>query len=83
MRRKIAILLVAAFASVFGAVACSGEVQVEEPEEVPVKIQDGGEQQKEQQKEQPQQQKQQDQPQQKQEKQGAEGKEGKEGVDTK
>jgi hypothetical protein len=77
MSRKIVIIFVAAFASVFGAVACSGEVQVEEPDEVPVKVQDGGEQQKEQPQ---QQQKQQDQPQQKQEKEGAEGKEG---VDTK
>ncbi len=48
MRRKIVILFIAAFTSVFGAVACSGEVQVEEPDEVPVKVQDSGEQQKDQ-----------------------------------
>jgi hypothetical protein len=42
MRRKFVILfVVAAFTSVFGAAACSGEVQVEEPEEVPVNVQDG------------------------------------------
>ena len=76
MRRKIVILFViAAFTSVFGAAACSGEVQVEEPDEVPVKVQDGNDQQKEQAPQQ--EQKNQDQ---KQEKQGAEGKAG---VDTK
>jgi hypothetical protein len=74
MRRKIVILFVAAFASILGAAACSGEAQVEAPDEVPVKVQDGGEQQKEQPQ---QQQKQQDQ---QEEKQGAEGKVG---VDTK
>ena len=74
MRRKIVILFVAAAASILGAPACSGEVQVEEPDEVPVKVQDGGEQPKEQPQ---QQQKQQDQ---QEEKQGAEGKVG---VDTK
>ncbi len=41
MRGKIVILVVATFASLFGAAACSGEVQVEEPEEVPVKVQNG------------------------------------------
>ena len=41
MRRKIAIFFGVASASLFGTVADSGEVQVEEPEEVPVKIQVG------------------------------------------
>jgi hypothetical protein len=39
--RKFIILFVVAFASVFGAVAWSGEVQVDEPDEVRVQIQDG------------------------------------------
>jgi hypothetical protein len=41
VRRKFITLFVAAVASIFGAVTCSGEVQVEEPDEVPVQIQDG------------------------------------------
>ncbi len=41
MKRKISILLVAAFASIFGVGACSGSVQVEEPDEIPVQVQDG------------------------------------------
>jgi hypothetical protein len=41
MKSKIVILFIATFASVFGAVACSAEVQVDEPEELPVQVQDG------------------------------------------
>ncbi len=41
MRGKIIILVVAVFATLFAAAACSGEVQVEEPDEVPVQVQDG------------------------------------------
>jgi hypothetical protein len=41
MKRKIAILFVATLASVFGAVGCSAEVQVDEPEELPVQVQEG------------------------------------------
>ncbi len=38
MRRRLVVYLVAALTFVFGGVACSAEVQVDEPEEVPVKI---------------------------------------------
>jgi len=41
VRRKFIILFVVAFASVFSAGTCSAEVQVDEPDEVPVQIQDG------------------------------------------
>jgi hypothetical protein len=43
VRRRLVISLVAALTFVFGVVACSAEVQVDEPDEVPVKIdaQDG------------------------------------------
>ncbi len=68
MRRKIVILFIATFTSVSGAAACSGEVQVEEPDEVPVKVQDDGEQQKDQPQKQDQSQKN-DQPQKKEQKQ--------------
>ncbi len=50
MRRKSVTRLVATLALIFGTVACSAEVQVDEPDELPVQIQDqeqqegGGEQ---------------------------------------
>ena len=39
--KKSVILLVAALASIFSTVACSAEVQVDEPDKLPVQIQDG------------------------------------------
>jgi hypothetical protein len=41
VRRKAGILFVAAFVSILGTAACSEEVQVDEPDEVPVQVQDG------------------------------------------
>jgi hypothetical protein len=41
MRRKITILLVVVFASIFGGGACSGEVQVDVPDEIPAQVQEG------------------------------------------
>lgn len=38
MRRRLVVSLVAALSFVFGGVACSAEVQVDEPEEMPVKV---------------------------------------------
>jgi hypothetical protein len=38
VRRRLVVCLVAALTFVFGGVACSAEVQVDEPEELPVKV---------------------------------------------